>query len=156
MSDEHNIALSVPAREDSMIVVEGQPSHCLSCLCQFLNYNSMPIHIVLDSIERSDDAWNARGYAVCPDCGMAIEFIRNEIPIVADTFKCPRCDTKDQIEYLIDRIDRSRDGAPGFEFEARIQCKTCHKKRSFKKFVTNIVSSIKIEITPDGIGIKKE
>jgi hypothetical protein len=154
MSDEKSPALSVPARDDSIIIVEGGTP---TCICHWaVHPNQQPIHIVLDSIERSDAAWNARGYAVCPDCGMAITFIRNEIPIVAYTFKCPCCDTKDHIEYLIDKIDRSSDGSPGFEFEARIQCKTCHRKRSFKKFIGDVLSSIKIEITPDGIGIKKE
>jgi hypothetical protein len=154
MTDEKSLALSVPAHDDSIIVVKRMVR---GCICGFpIGDNQAPTHVVLDSIERSDAAWTAKGYAHCPLCAEASRLIRNEIPIVASTFRCPICDTKDHIEYLIDRIDRGLDGAPGFEFEARIQCKTCHKKRSFKKFITNILSNMKIEITPDGIGIKKE
>ncbi|MGA7413694.1 MAG: hypothetical protein WBW33_24675, partial [Bryobacteraceae bacterium] len=111
------------------------------------------LRVKLQGMHRETHGWKATGHVGCRciGCASAAMVLRNQIPIQAHDFKCPKCGQSEELEYLIDEIKEGEDmDKLGFQFEVFIQCKKCKRRRSIKTFIENILSRIKLEMKPDG------
>ena len=90
---------------------------------------------VMTSVERVEEGWKLSGRVHCPACFDAIALLQKHIPIETSAFHCPSCNEIETLEYILQKI---AEGSAGFEFEVRIQCNRCSKKRSLKKLLKSL------------------
>lgn len=134
----------------SVIQIESAAS-CRTCR----GLHHYPNAVTLKGISRSDSGWLARGVVTsCPMCGAAARAIREELPIVAEEFSCPKGHKSDQTEFQITQLIEREDGKDGYEFEARISCKVCKTKYALQQFKESLAGTSKIEVTSEGIKFK--
>lgn len=76
----------VPRSPQGLVVVEE-----IQCSCGHRSLEHA--RVTFESIKRSGVGWKAGGHAICPVCAAAARAIKRDIPVLASTFKCPKCNS---------------------------------------------------------------
>src|SRR5664279_928441 len=91
----------VPAHPQVFVIVQsGDGLYCPL-------HSSKDANVTLESIRRKEDGWKAAGHAHCLVCGAAADAITAQIPVLASTFKCPKCQHSDGLKYQIETIEQT-------------------------------------------------
>lgn len=117
-----------------------------------------PYHIT--TIESGEEDWIVHGKGsynseisiICPRCAAIYRTIVHTIPILCAPFPCPKCGNLQNLDYNIYSIKADNDS---FEFEVKIECKKCKKKKSFTKVIEKVLKIVRIEVKATGISVSK-
>lgn len=113
--------------------------------------------IEIYAAEVDDEEWRAQGHGQiisrrCRTCSAKYSAILEAIPVHLGRFECPKCGSSESISYKVDRLDCSN--VFEFDFEVRIVCDKCRKKKTLSTVLKNILKVVRIEVGPSGVTVK--
>jgi rubrerythrin len=134
------------------ILVVVSPGDCFECGEDYNKYS-----VTIESIEqRKDVGWKLRGAGrvnvICRRCAAMYNALQKAIPIECQSYNCPECGDRQNLQYKVQRIDAH---GIDFSFEAEISCPKCHKKKTFVEVLKNIFKIKKLELKATGISFER-
>lgn len=117
--------------------------------------------VVLNAFTAKGDAWEVEGKANvvqcihghCANCGAIFDVARRAIPVQYPSLSCPQCRNKRLLRYRLKAVTQKNGG---FQFTARVECRTCGLAKTLKKALSFVGKIKRLKVSWLGVEIERE